>query len=82
MLGAGENLAVRTRLVEDKADKIIIEKKVRQECDKAQRTNWEEKKEKKTGASVAEFAARGTWMEQNFNQMGNEKCDGLFYVTH
>lgn len=61
MLGPGENLDVRTRLVEDKADKIIIEKKVRQECDKARRTNWEEKKEKKTGASVVEFAARGTW---------------------
>lgn len=40
------------------------------------------KRKKKTGASVVEFAARGTWMEQNFNQMGNEKCDGLFYVTH
>lgn len=31
VLGAGENLAVRTRLVEDKVDKIIIEEKVRQE---------------------------------------------------
>ena len=39
------------------------------------------KKEKKTGASVVEFAVRGTWMEQNFNQVGNEKCDALPYVN-
>lgn len=49
MLGAGENLAVRTRLVEDKVDKIIIEKKVEARMIRLSEPIGRRKRKKKQG---------------------------------